>query len=404
MYRRAAIVVLLCAALCAALCAGPAAAQDGQTLDLPNFYALQRESWPLAQAKGITRATFDAAFAGLSPDNRVIAITRRQPEYNKPVGEYVDAIATKARIETGARKAAEWSATFDRIDRDFGVERTIILGIWAIETSYGAGDVRFDVIRSIASLVYAGYRVPYFRGELLAALRILQDGHVARDKFFGSYAGAMGQPQFMPTSFYEYAIDFSGDGKRDIWTTVPDVLGSIANYLHKHGWQAGVPWGFEIVLPQRFDYRQSRGSFRDWAQRGLSRADGGALPVTGEAILYFPSGAGGPAFLVTPNFVVLKTYNNSDVYSLAVSHLADRLRGAGPIRTPWRASDPQLSREDRVALQKKLAQLGYKVKDFDGRIDFDLRDAIRAEQVKLGMLPDGHPTEALLTGISAGVR
>jgi hypothetical protein len=199
-------------------------------------------------------------------------------------------------------------------------------------------------------------------------------------------------------------VDFSGDGKRDIWNTVPDVLGSMGNYLKKEGWTPGLPWGFEIVVPAGFDTMQSRGTFGEWKGLGFTRADGGALPDTGDAILFFPSGATGPAFLVTRNFNVIKLYNNSDVYALSTGHLGDRIAGGAKLRATWPANDRQLSREQRMALQKRMAELGHKVRDFQGRIDFDLRDAIRVEQKKLGLKPDGHPTIALLDGIGAGSR
>jgi lytic murein transglycosylase len=272
----------------------------------------------------------------------------------------------------------------------------VILGIWGIETSYGDEKDRFDVIRSLATLAQERFRHPYFRNELLVALAMLQEGLIARDKMLSSWAGAMGQPQFMPSNFYDFAVDFSGDGQRDIWTNIPDVLGSIANYLKKEGWNADLPWGFEVVVPPEYDGRRSRGSFQDWTARGVRRADVQDLPPGGDAILFYPSGWTGPAFLVTENFVVIKRYNDSDVYALAVLHLADRLQGLGPIRTAWPADDRQLSRDQRIALQRKLAELGYPVRDFEGHFDFDLRDAIRDMQVKFGMRPDGHPTPALL--------
>jgi hypothetical protein len=212
----------------------------------------------------------------------------------------------------------------------------------------------------------------------------------------GSWAGAMGQPQFMPSNFFDYAVDFSGDGRRDIWSNVPDVLASIANYLRKEAWNPDLTWGFEVVVPRGFDYQRSRGSFADWARVGLQRPNGQDFPTHGDAILFFPSGAAGAAFLVTENFVVVKRYNDSDVYALAVLHLADRIRGLGPIRADWPADDHQLSRDERIALQKRLAELGYYIRDFEGHFDFNLRDAIRDVQVKFGMLPDGHPTPALL--------
>jgi lytic murein transglycosylase len=360
--------------------------------------------WADAQKRGITRATFDQALAGFTPDARVIAVTRREPEYGKPIGLYVASIASKSNIATGAAKATAWAGVLDAVEAKYGVERAIVLALWGIESSFGAGADRWDVIRSLATLAQAGYRDPYFRNELLVALRILQEGHISRERMLGSWAGAMGQPQFMPSSFYQYAVDFTGDGRRDIWTSVPDVLASIANYLARSGWQRGLPWGFEVALPQGFDYRVSRGAFAEWMAHGVRRADAGAMPSAGEAFLLFPSGAAGPAFLVTGNFNVIKLYNNSDVYALAVGHLADRIGGGAPFRAAWPKDDPQLSRNARIALQRKLASLGYAVKDFAGRLDFDQRDAIRDLQVKNGMVPDGHPTPALLEKLGINLQ
>ncbi len=352
--------------------------------------------WPDARTAGITRATFDSAFAGVTLDRRVTARIERQPEYGKPVKAYVDDIASSARIEAGRRKAVEWAPTVAAVEQKFGVDRAILLGIWGIESSYGGEKPKWDVIRSLATMAAASDRAPYFRGELISALQMLQDRVIDRKAMLGSWEGAMGQPQFMPSTYQKYAVDLSGDGRRDIWTSVPDVLGSIANYLRQQGWTPGLPWGFEVVVPHGFDYRRSRAPFAEWTRLGVRRADGVQMPHGGGAIMYFPSGASGPAFLVTQNFVVLKTYNNSDVYALAVSHLGDRIRGAGPIRATWPPNDVQLSRLERIALQNKLARLGYKVSDFEAHIDFDLRDSIRDAQSKLGMVPDGDPTPDLL--------
>jgi lytic murein transglycosylase len=376
----------------------PAMAQD--TPIPATFDAFLQELWPDAQAKGVARATFDKAFAGLTPDPRVIAATRRQPEYGKPVGDYVNAIASKARIEAGKGKASEWAKTLAAVEQKYEVDRFILLGLWGIETSFGAEKDHWDIVRSLATLAQARYRHPYFRNELIVALQIMQDRHVARDKLIGSWAGAMGQPQFMPSDYVEYAVNFSGNGAGDIWNSVPDVLASIGNYLHKEQWKPGLPWGFEVTLPKDFDYRKSRGSFSQWAALGVKRADGAALAGEAGGIMFFPSGAAGPAFLVTENFVVIKRYNNSDVYALAVAELADRVRGMGPIRAAWPANDRQLTREERIALQRRLAELGYKVKEFEGHIDFDLRDAIRDVQAKLGMVPDGSPTPGLLARLA----
>ena len=367
-----------------------------------SFAAFLDQLWPEAARLGISRATFDAAFAGLSPDPAVIAATRHAPEYGKPFGAYVASLASPARIATGLRKSAQWAPTLRAVEEKFGVDRGIIVSIWGIESSFGEGESHWDVFRSVATLASAHFQHPLFHDELLSALQILQGGRLPRRDFVGSWAGAMGQPQFLPSSYLKYAVDFDGDGKADIWHSVPDVLASIANYVQKTGWQPNLPWGFEVVLPQAFDFRSSRGTFAEWMQRGVRRADGAALPVNGDAILFFPSGATGPTFLVTENFVVLKKFNNSDAYALAVGALADRLHGLPPFRAAWPADDFQPSRDQRIALQHRLAALGYKVQDFDGHFDFDLRDAVRNLQTKFGMIPDGYPSRAFLDRV--GVR
>jgi len=388
------------ATMAALLLATPCVAQEKPVVPA-DFARLLRALWPEAAARGITRRTFDRAFAGLTPDPRVAALTLRQPEYGATVGSYINRMASDARIQGAARKATEWSRTLDAVERQYGVDRWIVVALWGIETAFGTNTGGFDVIRSLATLALSDYRPDYFRDELIAALEILQQGHIARAKMIGSWAGAMGQPQFMPSNFLALAVDLDRDGRKDIWHIVPDVLASIANFLKHWGWKAGADWGYEVVVPPGFDYARSRASYSEWAALGVTRADGAPLPADGKAILFFPSGAAGPAFLAGENFEVIKRYNNSDVFALAAGHLADRARGHPPFRAPWPAADPQLSRDQRVALQKRLKELGHPVNDFEGRIDFDLRDEIRLEQIKHGMAPDGHPTVTLLKRIGA---
>jgi len=397
MLRRACLIALF-----VVLAVPPARAQD------QSFAAFVRALWPDAQAKGITRATFDSAMNGLTPDQRVIAATKRQPEYGKPVGDYIDALASPRRIATGLAKAKEWSRTLDAVEKKFGVERFILLSLWGMETDYGAAKDKWDVFRSLATLGYVKYRDPYFRNELIVAMGIMQKNDYPRRQMVSSWAGAMGQAQFMPSSVVDYAVDFTGDSHADLWNSVPDVLASIAHYLDKFKWQRGLPWGFEVMVPNGFDTMKSRATFAEWTRLGVRRADGKPFPRdnagTGDAILFFPSGAKGPAFIVTPNFLALKAYNNSDAYAIAVGHLADRMHGGQPIRAAWPKDDRPLARDLRVALQKKLAALGYNVTEFQGHIDFDIRDYIRAEQKKHGMVPDGNPTLALLEKLGVAVR
>jgi membrane-bound lytic murein transglycosylase B len=377
---------------CVLLLPCPAAAQPAQA----EFRAYLESLWPQAQARGVTRTTFETALSGLQPDAESIALTRRQPEYGRAVGAYLNSMVVPARIQGGMRRLTDWRETLDAVERKFGVEREIIVAIWGIETGFGANPGGKSVIRSLASTSFARYNGDLFQGELIDALLILQQGDVPRERMVGSWAGAMGQPQFIPSSYLKWAVDFSGDGKRDIWTNVPDVLGSIANYLKGHGWKTGLPWGFEVSIPRQFDFQRSRASFADWAALGVRRGDGRAFPTQGEGILFFPSGIRGPAFLVTENFNVLKTYNTSDVYALAIGHLADRMRGGAPVAGRWPEDDLQLSREARQRMQKRIAELGYKVSNFEGLIDFELRDAIRDIQGKAGQVPDGYPGPVFL--------
>ncbi|MFZ0258864.1 MAG: lytic murein transglycosylase [Pseudolabrys sp.] len=375
----------------------PARAQD------QSFAAFTAELWTDAQAKAITRATFDTALKGVTPDQRVIAATKRQPEYGKPVGDYVNAIVSNRRIADAQLKAREWVKTFDAVEKRFEVERWVLLALWGMESDFGTEKDRWDVFRSLATLAYVKYRDPYFRNELLVAMQIMQNSRLPREKMVSSWAGAMGQTQFMPSNFVDYAIDFSGDGRADIWSNVPDVLASTANYLRKWKWNPALPWGFEVTVPKSFDYMRSRANFTEWEALGVRRADGKQFPSSGQGILFFPSGADGPGFIVTKNFDVLKEYNNSDAYAIAVGHLADRIHGGGLIKAAWPKDDRQLSRDARIALQRKLSALGYKVNEFEGHIDFDLRDNIRAEQKKLGMVPDGTPTLLLLDRLGVKV-
>jgi lytic murein transglycosylase len=372
-----------------------------------SFSAFTNELWPDAQAKGITRATFDLAMKGVTPDPRVIAATKKQPEYGKPVGDYINGIVSAGRIKRGADKAKELARTLDGVEKKFSVERWVLLSLWGMESDFGNAKDKWDVFRSLATLGYVKYRHPYFRNELIVAMGIMQKEQFSRRKMVSSWAGAMGQTQFMPSSYVTYAADFSGDGHPDIWTNVPDALASTANYLQKFKWKHGLPWGFEVMVPSGFDTMRSRASFAEWQKLGVRRADGKPFPrdgqEIGQGILFFPTGAKGPAFIVTPNFDVLKAYNNSDAYAIAVGHLADRMNGGVPIKAAWPTDDRPLPRDARVALQRRLAALGYKVNEFDGHVDFDLRDNIRAEQAKHGMVPDGNPTPTLLEKIGVKV-
>jgi lytic murein transglycosylase len=400
MIRRSVLRTILLLALVAVLPSGlaPLHAQERPSADFARFVADLRAE---ASRRGIRPATFDAALEGVTPDRSVIALTERQSEFVKPIWDYLAGGIGGGRIERGQRLIATHAAAIAAVEKRFGVDRGVIFGIWGMETSYGAVTGDKDVIRSLVSLAFVGFRGDFFRNELMSALEILDRGEAGRAALKGSWAGAMGQTQFMPSNFRTYAVDGDGDGRRDIWTNIPDAFASTANYLRGHGWQPGLPWGMEVVLPQGFDHRLRSAGFADWARRGVRRADGRPLPSAGEARLFYPAGATGPIFLVTANYDVIKRYNASDAYALAVAHLGDRIKGGGPIRAEWPKDEPQLGQAERVEVQKRLASLGYDVGEPDGRIGSRTREALREFQEKRGHLPDGWPTPKMLQALRA---
>lgn len=402
-------VLLVSAALTLAGCSFWEGSDKAQTprSSMPaagSFETFVESLWPDARSRGVSRTTFDRAFAGVNADESVVALTRKQSEFVRPIWAYVNDAVTEDRLRRGRAAAAEWGGTLDRIERIYGVPRGIVLGVWGMETSFGSFTGGKDVIRSLATLAHTRYRGEFFRGELLTALQILQRGDVTRDAMKGSWAGAMGQTQFMPSSYMKYAIDGSGDGRADIWTNVPDALASTANYLKQHGWKPGLPWGMEVVIPERFDYRQRRNSFERWAAAGLRRADGAPMPGRGEANLFFPAGADGPAFLLTDNFAVIKAYNASDAYGLGVAHLGDRIMGEPPLRGQWPTDKPQLSKDETQEAQNILARLGYEIGEPDGRVGSKTREAVRSFQERKGLKADGYPTHAVLKQLRTSAR
>ena len=388
--------------LAAAPATGPmayAAAPADPVADPVAFRAFVAAFRSEAERHGIGPAFFDETFAGMTPDPTVAALAVRQPEFSKPIGAYLAVQVTPARIATGHAMLTRWKKDLATIEKRYGVPGPIVVAVWGLETNYGASPGGKDVIRSIATLAAADYRPDLYPPELLVALSLLQNGAVPRERLRGSWAGAMGQPQFMPSSFATYAVDEDGDGKADIWTSVPDSLASIANFLAKQGWRADRPWGFEVRLPAGLDLGKSRGEAATWTARGVRRIDGGPLVAEGELTLFFPAGAAGPAFLVTTNYEVLKTYNFSDAYVLGTANLADRMAGGSPIRAAWPADSP-ISRDNRIALQARLAERGYTVDNREGRISLALRDVIRKAQASVGTVADGNPTDALLRALA----
>lgn len=355
-----------------------------------------------ALAAGISAPTFDKAFEGIEPDDSVVTADRSQPEFTRPVWQYLESAVSPARVRNGQDRLLQNTEVLQRIDTTYGVDREAVVAIWGMESNFGQQMGSKNVIRSLATLAYEGRRPDFGRDQLIAALQILQHGDVPAGNMIGSWAGAMGQTQFIPTTYNRYAVDFDGDGRRDIWASSPDALASTANYLQTSGWQRGQTWGFEVRLPPGFDYAQAdmdiRKPMSEWLRQGVQPASG-KLPGDPQAStsLLLPAGYRGPAFLVTDNFRAILKYNNSTSYALAVGLLADSFKGNGQLAGRWPVQDAPLSRSERIELQELLAARGYAPGTADGIIGANTRKAVRAYQISIGSPADGYPTLELLS-------
>jgi membrane-bound lytic murein transglycosylase B len=360
---------------------------------------------PLAEARGVSRATFDSAFAGVTFDPTVAANAGSQPEFVRPIWDYVASAVSADRVERGRDKARSEGLWLTRAEDLYGVEHAVILGVWGLETDFGGFAGANNIIRSLASLAYIHFQGDYFRDELLSALVILQEGDIAPSLMRGSWAGAMGQTQFMPSSYLSYAVAFQRHDRRDIWTSEADAIGSTANYLAKHGWTKDLPWGVEVRLPNKFALTAADSSspapFSSFAARGVLKADGSPLPASGNGRLLILAGLKGPVFLVTSNFDVIKTYNNSTAYALSVGLLGDAVSGRPGLAAQWPTHDHPLTPAQIQTLQTKLQRMGYDVGKIDGKIGDTLRSAVSAYQEHNGLPPDGYASQALLSRIGA---
>jgi lytic murein transglycosylase len=357
--------------------------------------------WPDAARRGISRPTFERSTAGLTPDLRIMDLLDAQPEFTKSTWDYLDALVSDERIARGRELLAQLTSTFDAVERTYGVDRTIIAAIWGVESNYGTKGGDRPVLRSTATLACVGRRRDYFREEFLSTLEILQRGDIAPDRLIGSWAGAFGPTQFMPTSFKRYAVDFDGDGRRDVVDSIPDVIASTANNLKLDGWASGQTWGYEVVVPKNFDYlladRTHQMTMRQWENLGVRRPAGKALPHPEQrAYLLVPAGARGPSFLMLSNFRVIMKYNPAEAYALAIGLLADRLRGGGPLVQEWPRDERVLTLEERYEVQQLLGRRGFDVGDPDGRLGPRTRVAIRNFQVSVGQIPDGFASNSVL--------
>ena len=343
---------------------------------------------------GVPAGLADEALSGVAFDEKVVRFSRTQPEYVTAIWDYMAFLVDPERIATGKAMLKKHDATLRAVEKAYGVDRFIVAALWGIESDFGQIRGEFFLPHGLANIVCAGKKRGFFTAELAAALKLVAAGDVRLADLRGSWAGAFGQTQFMPSTYRRLAVDFDRDGHRDLVRSVPDALASAANYLRKAGWRPGEGWGFEVAVPKGYkgpSGRRGRAALKSWAARGLTRADGSAFSGRAAAGLIQPAGRTGPAFLVYRNFDALYAYNASQAYALAISHLSDRLKGSGPIRTPWPTDDPGLTRAERLGLQKLLLKAGHDIGEADGKVGPLTIAAIKAAEKKLKLPVTGRP-------------
>lgn len=355
----------------------------------------------VALARGISARTFDRSFAGVKLNPYVIEKDSHQSEFTKTIWQYLDSAASDQRIANGRAAMRRYAGVLDQIQRRYGVDKSVVVAIWGLESNYGTHRGTIPIVQALATLAYDGRRGKFFEAQLIDALKIIQHGDVSPSQMTGSWAGAMGHTQFIPSSYLAYAVDFRGDGKRDIWSDDPtDALASTAAYLHRFGWHQGQPWGIEVSLPRGFDYaltgRHIKKSAAEWERLGVRTADGRRLPNYGAGSLLLPAGAQGAAFMIYHNFGVIEHYNSADAYVIAVGYLASRIEGGPPIRHSWPVGDRALTFAERKELQVRLTRAGFNTGGADGRIGPMTLRAIRAYQSRAGLIPDGYASLSLL--------
>ncbi len=354
-----------------------------------------------ARSAGIRDSVLNAAFQGVRYNPEIIKRDRNQSEFTKQIWEYLDSAASDTRVKNGRAAYRENQRVLKAIEARYGVEAEVVAAVWGLESAYGAFRGDEPVIEALATLAYDGRRGRFFESQLIAALKIIQAGDVAPRKMTGSWAGAMGHTQFIPTSYLSYAVDFTGDGKRDIWSDNPaDALASTAAYLKRFGWTKGQPWGVEVVLPRGFDYGQTgervKKSPAQWAAMGVRDTRGARVPNYGRASILLPAGAQGAAFMIFDNFHVIERYNSADAYVIGVGHLSDRIRGDGPIRASWPRDDRNLRFSEKQEMQRLLTARGFNTQGVDGIIGPNTIQAIRRFQSTQGMVPDGYASFEIL--------
>ena len=370
------------------------------------FQAFIRDFETTAVAAGITSDTYNRAVAGITPVPAIQTVIDNQPEFAKQVWSYLDGTVSARRVANAQVMLARYGDVLAGIESRSGVPKEILVAIWGMETDYGGSKGDYSMFATLATQAYAGPRQQYARRELLAALKLMQQGNYPLSEMVSSWAGAFGQTQFMPSTFFKYATDGDGDGKVDLWTSPADALASTAALFQQEGWQAGKPWAYEVKLPKDFDFSiadlDSQKPLSDWAAMGVETADGAALPAGDDAAsLYLPAGARGPAFILFTNFRMIMKYNNAASYALAVGMLAERMTGGKPFVAKWPRDERALSRAERNQFQQDLKALGYDAGDTDGLLGRKTRNALKQYQKSKGFAADGFPTAALLTALNS---
>lgn len=388
--------------LAAGLVAGPALGAD----DFERWLNGVKQE---ALAAGVSEGTVDRALARAQPIPRVVQLDRRQPEFTRTFWRYIEGRVTPERIRRGRQELAANKPLLDLVSRHYGVQPRILVALWALESNFGDNTGGFDAVSALATLAHDNRRGAFFRKELLTLLKIMDEGDIRIDAM-SSWAGAMGQPQFMPTTYEGYAVDFDGNGRRDLWNSLADVFGSAANYLKAAGWQPNQTWGREVLLPPGFDHSLAELDVKkpvsEWAALGVRDARGRPLPDPDvEASIILPGGVyGAPAFMIYPNFRTIMAWNRSILYAIAVGHLADRIAGGGPFVTPRPAREEALSTSQVKEIQSLLISNGFEVGEADGVVGPKTRGAIRAYQKSARLPADGFPTVALLENLRLTAR
>lgn len=360
-----------------------------------------------AQAKGVSAATYKRYTADLAPDMSVIELLDAQPEFSTPIWDYLAALVDQQRVDDGKAMLKQHAAVLEKISRQYGVDAATVVAVWGVESDYGKTFGKRPLLTSLSTLSCYGRRQSFFQGELFATLKLLQSGDIQAEELNGSWAGAFGHTQFMPSTYQRIAVDGDGDGRRDLVASIPDALASTANYLKRSGWRTGQPWGYEVKLPSGFNSansgRKNKRPLSSWAAAGVRKIDGSPLPSSDTAAgILLPAGAKGPAFIVMRNFDAIYSYNAAESYALAIAHLSDRLRGQGEFVTPWPTDDPGLSRAERKQVQELLLARGYEIGEADGMIGTLTRRAIVSEQKRLGLQPqDGRAGKKILRALQA---